>query len=308
MVALAALIILLVEPESLITPGFQMSFAAVVGLVVFYQKTTAFWQHEFWRRNVIYRLVFVIAGSFATSLIATLATAPFVLYHFQQAPVMSMLANLLVTPVMAFIVMPGTLLAYLTMPFDYAGFYAVSFMGWGIAWILRIAHWTAELDNSVLRVNGFATWQIVLITLGAAWFCLQSGRRVWFGLVPIMIALVGLLFVQQPVLALIPTAKRAVIYMPPDEDVIYAEGKLDKFTKDLLKQYLKKKDVVPWPLDKQLPADIYIVRDVAELETVCDRPEKTIVSRWYIDQKCPGKIIIDRHVLKKTGEGIVVLP
>ncbi len=32
-VALAATIILLISPESLIEPGFQMSFAAVIGLV-----------------------------------------------------------------------------------------------------------------------------------------------------------------------------------------------------------------------------------------------------------------------------------
>ena len=308
LVAIAALIILLIKPESLITPGFQMSFAAVVGLVVFYQKTTPFWQHEFWRRNILYRLLFILCGSVATSLVATLATAPFVLYHFQQLPVLSVIANLLVTPVMAFVVMPGTLLAYLTIPFDTLGAWSVIYMGWGIAWILKIAQWTGEQDHALWRLTGFATWQIVLISLGSLWLMLQSGRIVWLGLLLIVIALSGLLFVQPPVLALIPTSSRAVIYMPPDETVIYSEGRLDKFTQQLLMQFLKKSAVINWPRDKAPPADIYIARDIPELASICDRPEKTIVSRWYVDQTCLGKTIIDRHVLKEVGEGIVVLP
>ncbi len=307
LVAIAAIIILLCEPESLITPGFQMSFAAVIALVVFYQKTIGFWQHEIWRRSVLYRPLFVLTGSIATSLVATAATAPFVLYHFQQLPVLSVISNLLVTPVMTFIVMPGTLLAYLLLPFDTLGFYAVYYMGWGIAQILAVAHWTAAQDAALWRMNGVATWQVIAASVGALWMLLQQGRLIWFGLLPLSLAISGMLWVQQPILALIPTASRAIIYAPPDENIIYAEGKLDKFTKQLLQQYLKKDAVVAWESDKPPPKDVYIARDIPELETICSRPEKVIVSRWYIDQKCRGKTIIDRHALKRAREGIVVI-
>lgn len=306
LVAIAALIILVFEPESLITPGFQMSFAAVIALVVFYQKTMNFWQKPFWRDGIVNRLLFVLCGSIATSLVASMATAPFVLYHFQQLPLLSVVANLLVTPIMAFVVMPASLLAYFTLPFDTAGYGAMLYMGWGIEKILQIAHWTADQNIAVWRLGGLMSWQIIAITLGLLWMMLQSGRRVWFGLLPIAIALTGLLFVHKPVLALIPTSSRTVIYAPADETVVYYDGRLDKFTQDLLVQYLVKEKAEPLPEGK-LPADIHIARDIPELGKICERPEHTIISRWYIDQRCKGKVIIDRNSLKRSGSGIVIL-
>lgn len=306
LVALAALMILIVEPESLITPGFQMSFAAVIALVVFYQKTMHFWQKPFWRDGVVNRLLFVLCGSIATSLVASTATAPFVLYHFQQLPLLSVVANLLVTPLMAFVVMPASLLAYLTLPFDMVGSWAMLYMGWGIEKILQIAHWTAGQNVAVWRMRGLMNWQIVLISLGLLWILLQSGRYVWFGLLPIAIAFAGLFVIKTPVLALIPTSSRTVIYAPADETVVYYDGRMDKFTQDLLTQFLTKERAEPLPEGK-LPSDIYIARDIPELDKICDRPETMIISRWYIDQRCKGKTIIDRNSLKRAKTGIVIL-
>ncbi|HEY1096425.1 MAG TPA: ComEC/Rec2 family competence protein, partial [Alphaproteobacteria bacterium] len=109
LVAIAAALILIIQPDSLVTPGFQMSFAAVTALVVFYQKTLNFWQLPFWRDNIFYRVLFILLGSVATTLVASIATAPLAVYHFQQLPMLSVIANVLVTPIMAFIVMPASL-------------------------------------------------------------------------------------------------------------------------------------------------------------------------------------------------------
>jgi len=83
-VALAALAILLVWPESLFDPGFQMSFAAVVALVAAYEWLR---QREEQRaavtmRGGLRRLLLFFGGIITSTLIASLAVAPFGIYHF----------------------------------------------------------------------------------------------------------------------------------------------------------------------------------------------------------------------------------
>jgi len=90
-VALAALAILLVWPESLFDPGFQMSFAAVVALVAAYEWLR---QREEQRAAVTMRgslrqLLLFFGGIITSTLIASLAVAPFGIYHFHKSAVTS---------------------------------------------------------------------------------------------------------------------------------------------------------------------------------------------------------------------------
>lgn len=120
-VAIAAILILVWQPESVLDIGFQLSFAAVVGLVAFFQATQSFWRHETWQSSILMKIMRVFLMTIATSLIATFATAPLTLVHFQKIPVLSMLANILATPAITFLIMPGTFLAYLLTPFGIVG-------------------------------------------------------------------------------------------------------------------------------------------------------------------------------------------
>ncbi|HEY1095756.1 MAG TPA: hypothetical protein VGF14_00790, partial [Alphaproteobacteria bacterium] len=197
--------------------------------------------------------------------------------------------------------------AYLTMMSDGLGSYVMWYMGFGVEKILQIAAWVAQSEFSLLRMRGVETWHMVLITFGAIWLMTLKDRRAWFGLVPIVLGIVASCFTPQPVLALLPSQGRSIIYAPPGERVVYYEGRVDKFTQDLILQFLAKDEMKPLTPDITLPPDMYLVRDIPEIETVCDRPEKILISRWYIDQHCQGKTIIDRHALERNGSGVVVI-
>ena len=117
LVALAALAILIVEPEVLTGPSFQLSFAAVTALIVIYDRLTPWWTRisggaEFGRRALLYFL-----GICLTTLIASIATAPFSIYQFQTFNPYGVLGNLLAIPLMAYWVMPAAVVACITMPF-----------------------------------------------------------------------------------------------------------------------------------------------------------------------------------------------
>ena len=121
-IALAAIAIMLIWPETLISVGFQMSFAAVTGLVVFYEK---------WGRKLIFggfsrdgkafsfvqKMSGLFVASIATSLVSEIAIAPIALYHFQTVALYGLLANLIAVPLMSFLIMPLLLLTLLLMPF-----------------------------------------------------------------------------------------------------------------------------------------------------------------------------------------------
>src|SRR6185312_15754160 len=92
---LAAVILLLARSEAITEPGFQMSFAAVAGLVA-----VAEWEAgraRAARRGWLFRHARAIA---LTSLVASFATLPFAMFYFGRATHYAVLGNLLAMPVM----------------------------------------------------------------------------------------------------------------------------------------------------------------------------------------------------------------
>src|SRR3990172_9063450 len=85
-VALAALAILLVWPESLFDPGFQMSFAAVMALVSAYEWLRGREDEQAVRRPrwALRAGVLFLGGIVLSTLVASLAVAPFGIYHFHN--------------------------------------------------------------------------------------------------------------------------------------------------------------------------------------------------------------------------------
>ena len=132
-VALAALAILLVWPESLFDPGFQMSFAAVVALVSAYEwlRTRAGEPALPMGRPAIRHALLFLGGIVTSTLVASLAVAPFGVYHFHNTQQFAILANLLAIPICNLIVMPAALAALVALPFGLEAA-PLALMGWGI--------------------------------------------------------------------------------------------------------------------------------------------------------------------------------
>lgn len=178
-VALAATILLVLHPESLLHPGFQMSFAATTALVASFEflKYQTYWQRLQFGRN---RFVQPIAALVLSSFIAGAATAPFAAYHFNQIAQYGLLANLSSVPVMGMVVMPAAVLAGVL---SFVGLDALPFwiMGKGIDWILGVAHWVAGLNGSVTAVPQGQAGVLPLIGLGAVVFIIWRGHVRWVG-------------------------------------------------------------------------------------------------------------------------------
>ena len=115
-VAIAALVILILTPESWIDPSFQMSFAAVVALIAAYEWWNARRIPDAEPPGMFMRAVRMIGAAAVTSLIAGLATAPFAAFHFNRFADYGVAANVIVMPIVSFVIMPAGVLALILMP------------------------------------------------------------------------------------------------------------------------------------------------------------------------------------------------
>ncbi len=169
----AALAILTLAPQALLTPSFQLSFAATLALIAAYQyglpwhakADTAFGARmALWGGREFAAIAF-------TSLVAGLATTPYAAYNFYRLAPYGVLANLLAMPVVSAWIMPMGVLGVLTLPLGLdAVFWRL--MGEGIDWIIAVVLWVAQLPGAVGRIHSFGAGPLLLGSAGLLLLCL----------------------------------------------------------------------------------------------------------------------------------------
>lgn len=181
-VAIAALICLVLEPESLIEPGFQMSFGATAALIVglgYWSKV----QHHFpW-------LLRHVAMMVLSSLLAGFATAPIAAAHFNRVAEYGLLANLLAVPICGIVVMPAGVMAAILGPFGLEA-PALWALEQGCELILVISDWVAGMHGALIPVPAPPGLVLPLFGLGGAVVLIAQGWRLrGFGAVVSVLAL-----------------------------------------------------------------------------------------------------------------------
>lgn len=174
-VILAATIILVIFPESLLDVGFQMSFAAVLALVSLYE---ALRERPTWialSERSYMRLAMFFGGIVLTTLIASAAVAPFGAYHFHTSQQYAVLANLIALPICNIVVMPAALVALVAMPLGLES-WPLIVMGWGIDVTVWVAYRVAELPGAVVNVPAIPSYAFLLMVAGGLWLMLWRTR------------------------------------------------------------------------------------------------------------------------------------
>ncbi|MGN6147275.1 MAG: ComEC/Rec2 family competence protein [Rhizomicrobium sp.] len=195
-VAMAATVVLLLRPESIIEPGFQMSFAAVVSLVAVaeWERSRPYAEGHFWPLPGVRHY---LRGIAITSFVGSVATAPFAAFHFDRATHYAVLGNLLAMPIMGFAAMPAAALAVFLMPFGLDR-WPLIVMGWGIEAMLVVGRWVSGLPGAVSITAAWPVSAIVLMSLGGLWIAIWRVRWRWWGLAPLAAGIAVIFMVQQP--------------------------------------------------------------------------------------------------------------
>jgi competence protein ComEC len=214
-IAVAALAVMLIAPEAVVHPSFQMSFAATLALIAICEgglpwaaatrDTPLAARIALW--GVRELVVLVLA-----SLVAGFATTPYAAYHFHRMAPYGVIANLAAMPVISALAMPAGLLALVAMPF---GFDAPLWrlMGLGIDWMVTVALWVAGLPGAVGHVAAFGAGALLLATAGLLVLCLLRSPLRFIGAV---LALLGG--------AVAMTAARPDVMLSAGGDVVAVRG------------------------------------------------------------------------------------
>jgi competence protein ComEC len=167
--AISALIVLLREPETMLGPSFQMSFAAVAGMIAandwWLSRRAARAEPTGWGGIALRKLWIAVAASLATTLIASIATAPFAAYHFQRLNPYGLIGNALAVPFVSLVVMPAAVAGTLLLPFGLDG-PVWQLMGQGSERVLQVARYVAEFQGSVRGSRAFGSGALMLMAMG----------------------------------------------------------------------------------------------------------------------------------------------
>ncbi|MBL8770171.1 MAG: ComEC/Rec2 family competence protein [Phenylobacterium sp.] len=186
--ALAALGVLLLQPEAVTEPGFQMSFAATAALVALAE----IWPRPVkeiqapWAIRAFQAAVTWTAASIAVSFVAGLATGPFAIQHFNRVSTWGLFANLAVAPISSFLMMPGLALGAALTPLG-LGQAPLELAGWSIGLMNQVAAWAARAPAAEILVPSAPAWVLPASFLGLLFTCLWRGSLRWIG-VPLAMA------------------------------------------------------------------------------------------------------------------------
>lgn len=181
--AVAALVVLAFQPEAIVTPGFQMSFAATAALVALVES----WPPRVreisapWPIVAVQRVGEWLLAACSASLVAGMATGPFAMQHFNRTAVYGLFANLATSPVADFLMMPALALGALLEPVGLGAPFLWA-AGKGIDLMLWIGHYTARLPGAVQTVASAPDFVLPIAFLGVLFICLWKGRLRWLGL------------------------------------------------------------------------------------------------------------------------------
>ena len=198
-ISIAALCVLLLSPQAVAHPSFQMSFAATLALIAAYQHGLAWKADADSSRAARLALwgVREVVGLVLASTVAGLATTPYAAFHFHRLAPYGLLANLFAMPVVSALVMPMGILGVVAIPF---GFDAPCWqaMGYGLDWMITVVLWIAKLPGAVGRIPAFGTGPLLLATLGLLVLCLLRTPLRWSGAVLAVVATLWAVLTPRP--------------------------------------------------------------------------------------------------------------
>jgi competence protein ComEC len=280
---LAAFIVVLIFPESVLEPGFQMSFAATMALVALFEMLKRA-PHEPALPapgpliGVMQWSVKGVGGVILIAFVAGLATDPFAIYHFQRFALYSLPANLLAEPILSFIVAPAAIVAAVLTPFG-LGDPALQAMASGLDLIAAIGQTFGDRPEAIRAVPKPSDAAFLLCTFALTWACLWRGAVRWLGL-PLFLGSVALYLATPLPTVAFDADIRAIFVREADRWTLLAAGR-STYARERLGATL---GLTPAEVERLAPPEacgetfcqwqtpsrpIFLARDAAALERAC---------------------------------------
>lgn len=243
-VSFAAFVVLLILPEAILSPSFQLSFAAVIALIAGYEAWKNPVAHWMVRGGMIRSFVIYSGGLVFTSLLATLATLPFTIYLFHRFSLHAIEANLVAVPLTSLVIMPSALLTCLLSPIG-LGEWPLWVFEQSLEILIKIAATVGSWPGANIGVSHPPLLSFIFVVLGSLWLCLwQQPWRRW-GFLPITIGMSMALWSNPPHILVDGQGKLVGLY---DGTTLHVSTtRRGKFTAGIWQQHLAANDIKELP-------------------------------------------------------------
>ncbi len=197
LLAVAGFSVMLLWPESVVGPSFQLSFGAVLAIIAVHgaapmRAFTAYRPEPWWAATLRHLAVLLVTG-----VVIELALMPIGLFHFHRAGVYGSVANVIAIPLTTFVTMP---LIALALAMDQAGAGAPAWWAAGksLQFLLWLAHFVAAQPGAVTMFPQMGSWGYALFLGGGLWLALWQGRLRLWGLIPVAVGTLWLAVLRPP--------------------------------------------------------------------------------------------------------------
>ncbi|MCB2061425.1 MAG: ComEC/Rec2 family competence protein, partial [Novosphingobium sp.] len=309
-------------PESIVGPSFQMSFTAVMAIIALNTSASmrAFLapREEAW----IVRTSRYVAMLFATGVVIELALMPVALFHFHRAGLYGAFANVIAIPLTTLVSMPLIALA-LILDLAAAGGPAWWLAGKSIDVMLALAHWISSRPGAVTVLPAMGWGSVALFVTGWLWLALWQARVRFLGLVPIAAGIVSLMVLRPPDILVSGDGRHVGITGESDSELLVLRTSRSDYVRDNLMELAgmdgELRELSQWPgarcsrdfcaleLERGkrewrllISRSKEIVPERA-LAAACDRADIVIADRWLPWSCRPRVLKADRRLLLRTG-------
>jgi competence protein ComEC len=320
LVAVAAMLVLLVWPEALVGPSFQMSFAAVIAIVALHGAAPVrkFLEprEESWLAWLARRAAMLLL----TGMVIEIALMPIVLFHFHRAGLYGALANVVAIPLVTFVSMPLIALALL-LDVVGAGEPVWWLAGRSLDLLLGIAHFTSGRPGAVRLMPQMSGLAFALFVAGGLWLALWRGRARLLGLLPAAVATA--LLMSTPVPDLLVSGDGRHVGITGGERLLVLRETKSEFTRENMLELAgvagEPLELAEWP-GARCSRDFCVVaieragrswqvlmsrsrQVVAEraLAAACERADIVVSERWLPSSCHPRWLKADGRMLAQTG-------
>ena len=161
-ISIAAFIILIINPNEIYNPGFQLSFSAVLAIGILYP----YFQKIIFNLHLSNKWIEYILLFSGVSVSAQIGTLPFTLAYFSKLSVVSLFANLFVIPVVGLIIAVAFITIFVGLFFYGLAIYFAAANDLISSWMIEFIRFTGNLDFSFLWIRDYSLYDAVIFYSG----------------------------------------------------------------------------------------------------------------------------------------------
>lgn len=274
----SAIIILLFQPSFLFDVGFQLSYVSLFFIIWLQPLLENIWEPKnkfskfFWE---------IITVSFA----AQIGAMGLSIYYFHQFPGLFFITNLIILPVMGFILGYGVLIMILAY-FDFVPIFLMNILEWSVFILNQVIAWIASFEQFILKDISLNKWMLcslyLMIFAIVIYFKKPKFNKLAFALMTIILfqlTVFGSKFYYQ-------NQKELVVFNSKKNSII-----IDRFGQ---KSIIFAKDSVLKNIDKNLNVKQYLIGNFSKIKS-----KKQLSNLLFFNNK---KILILDSILINSEE------